>query len=155
MKILIPLFGLAIVLSACSLSENTAVKVNAGPQNIALVGPNKEAVTVKVEVADDPEERQKGLQGREKLEPDSGMLFIFDEPKILSFWMKDTLIPLDILFFGPQGKYIGGTVMTPCTADPCPTYTSAKEASLALEVPAGFREFYGIEQGWRIALPLQ
>lgn len=151
MKILFPLFCLAILLSSCSMQAN----VNAGPQDIALVGPNEKAVTVNVEIADDPQERQIGLQNREKLNPDSGMLFIFDQPDVQTFWMKDTIIPLDILFFGPQGNYLGGGTMVPCEADPCPTYSSAEGVSLALEVAAGFQEFYGVEEGWQIALPLR
>ena len=147
MKILLPLFCLALLLSAC-------VK-DAGPQTIALIGPEEKAVTVTVEVADDPEERQEGLMYREALEPDSGMLFIFDEPGTLSFWMKNTLIPLDILYFGPQGRYLGGQTMLPCEEDPCEKYSSPEGSSLALEVAAGFREFYGVGEGWRIALPLE
>lgn len=150
MKILLPLFCLAILLSACATAQ-----VNVGPQDIALVGPEDKAVTVTVEVADDPQERQQGLMNREALEPDSGMLFIFDEPDTLTFWMKDTLIPLDILYFGPQGTFLGGDTMVPCEADPCPTYASPEGSSLALEVAAGFREFYGVGEGWRIALPLK
>lgn len=148
MRILFPLFCLAILLSACAPK-------NAGPQTIALIGPDEKAVTVTVEIADDPEERQQGLAGREMLEPDSGMLFIFEEPAQLTFWMKDTLIPLDILFFGPQGKLLGGQTMLPCEADPCPKYYSEEGSSLALEVPAGFQEFYGIGKGWQIALPVK
>ncbi len=151
MKLLLPLFCLAILLSACSASTI----VNAGPQDIALIGPNEKAVTVTVEVADDPEERQQGLMNREALEPDSGMLFIFDEPGVLTFWMKDTLIPLDILFFGPQGYYLGGGTMLPCTEEPCEKYNSPDGASLALEVAAGFQEFYGVGEDWQIALPVR
>jgi len=110
MKLLFPLFCLAILLSACT----NQTSVNAGPQKIALIGPDEKAVTVTVEIADDPEERQQGLMGREMLDPDSGMLFIFDEPQVLTFWMKDTLIPLDIIFFGPQGALLGGETMLPC-----------------------------------------
>lgn len=120
MRLLLPLFCLAILLSACSSEP-----VNAGPQNIALIGPNNEAITLVVEVADDQQEWSKGLSGREEpLAPKTGMLFLFPEQRVLSFWMKDTLIPLDIIFFDGLGRVVSSTGMVPCEADPCPTYDS-------------------------------
>ena len=59
-----------------------------------------------LEVADDPEERAVGLMGRESLERNHGMLFVYAEDQILSFWMKGTLIPLDIIFV--SGDFGGG-----------------------------------------------
>lgn len=149
MKILFPLFCLAILLSACSFGTAE----HAGPQTIALVGPNNQALTVAVEVADDPEERSKGLMDRETLPPDSGMLFLFDTAEPLTFWMKDTRIPLDIIFFDVQGKFIGADSMVPCEEDPCLRYTSTGPANIALEVNQGFVATHGIGEGWRIALP--
>ena len=52
----------------------------------------------KVEIADTPEKQEKGLMGRKSLPEDQGMLFIYDEPQDLSYWMKNTLISLDIIF---------------------------------------------------------
>ena len=78
------------------------------------------------------------------------MLFIFEKPQILSFWMKSTVIPLDILFFDEGGKLVSTATMEPCAADPCQTYPSAAEAQYALEVPAGFSEQHGIGEGWRV-----
>lgn len=145
MKFLIPLFGLAIILSACSK--------NAGPQTIALIGPDQQVVEVMVEVADDVEERAQGLMGRESLEPGQGMLFLFVQEDILTFWMKDTLIPLDILFFDGQGNLVSTSTMAPCQEDPCPKYSSSVPAGIALEVNAGFLQQHGVGAGWRIALP--
>lgn len=59
-----------------------------------------------VEVADDAAERQKGLSGREELDSGSGMLFVFDMPSKQCFWMKDTLIPLDMLWFDANYQLI-------------------------------------------------
>ena len=149
MRLLLPLFGLAILLSACS-----ATPKNAGPQKIALIGPDQKAIQLTVEVADSPDEWSKGLSDREDpLAPNTGMLFLFPQQEVLSFWMKDTYHPLDIIFFDTLGKVVHSTTMTPCEADPCATYTSEKPASIALEVPAGFVESQGIVEGWQLALP--
>lgn len=161
MKILVPLFGLAILLSACSLEPKELLEEfnldrlsrDGGPQTIALVGPDRQAVIVAIELADDPEERAAGLMNRESLPEDHGMLFLFEEPQILNFWMKDTLMPLDIFFFDAAGRVIGHDTMVPCEEDPCLRYTSSGPASIALEVNAGFRELHGIDGEWRIALP--
>lgn len=149
MKFLLPLFGLAILLSAC-----TSEPVEVGPQNIALIGPTQQALTINVEVADSEEEWSKGLSNREEaLAPKTGMLFLFPEQRELSFWMKDTLFPLDIIFFDGLGRVVHSTTMVPCEADPCPTYSSEMPASIALEVPAGYVEANGIGEGWQLALP--
>ena len=70
------------------------------------------------------------------------------------FWMKNTLIPLDIIFFDGQGRVLSSTTMAPCTADPCPYYGSVKPSQLALEVNAGLVKSRMIGEGWRIALPV-
>ena len=108
-----------------------------------------------MEGADDPEERSQGRMFRESLAPDHGMLFLFpvDSPEVLSFWMKNTLIPLDIIFFDAQGKVLSWTTMEPCEADPCQRYASGVPATYALEVNAGFVGEYGINEDWNIALP--
>ncbi len=154
MRFLLPLFCIGILLSACGSKV-----VNAGPQKIALVGPDKEAITLTVEVADELGEQALGLQGRTELAMGEGMLFIFPAPDLLSFWMKDTSIPLDILFFDPLGTVVDTDSMVPCEVasevEDCPKYTSDYPALYALEVPAGFIDTYGVELGWKIGLPLQ
>ena len=62
--------------------------------------------TFRCEVADTYEERRTGLMDRESLENDAGMLFVFDAPRSVSFWMKDTLIPLDIIFINQTGHVV-------------------------------------------------
>lgn len=149
MKFLLPLLCLAVLLSGCSFAaQNTSED-----QTIALIGPNDQAVTVVVEVADTPQERSQGLMGRAELPENQGMLFLFPQAEPLTFWMKDTYMPLDIIFFNPQGKVIGTDAMVPCEEDPCLRYTSTGPANIALEVNAGFVKQYGIGPEWRIALP--
>ena len=69
------------------------------------------------------------------------MLFVFERPRTATFGMRDTLIPLDIWWFGADGALLGSTEMTPCAADPCTAYGSPGEVAHALETPAGEAEF--------------
>ena len=103
-----------------------------------------------VEVADTEEERAQGLMFRENLPENAGMWFVFPEPGIYAFWMKNTLIPLDVLYFDEEGKFVSVQTMNPCEHDPCKTYPSARPAKYALEVNAGFAEKEGVGEKWRL-----
>lgn len=109
-------------------------------------------VEVKIEVADSPKEREKGLMNRTTMAEDEGMLFVFTTSEMLSFWMKNTKLPLDILFFDEEGAFVSYAAMQPCTNDPCPVYKSAAKSMYALEVNKGFREAHKIGVGWKIDL---
>ena len=91
-----------------------------------------------VEIAFKEGERFKGLQFRKTLQKNYGMLFIFPKPQRYSFWMKDTLIPLDIVWFDFNRKVVHIEYNVPsCEKDPCPTYYPPLEALYVLEVNAG------------------
>ena len=78
--------------------------------------------TILLEVARTSQEQSTGLMNRKELGNNQGMLFVFSPPRPVSFWMKNTLIPLDMVFVSNGVvKYIG-TQILPCKADPCPTY---------------------------------
>ncbi len=77
-----------------------------------------------------------------------GMLFVFEAEREGAFWMKNTLIPLDIAFFDGSGELVGSLGMLPCEADPCPLYDIDEPYRFALEVPAG--ELEGLADGDRI-----
>lgn len=124
----------------------------ASEQTVSLVPPAGDPVVFKVEVADTPETRGLGLMHRTELPPGTGMLFIFEEEKPLSFWMKNTLIPLDIFYFTATGALVSRTTMTPCRSDSCPSYPSEGPAKYALEVPAGTGEKHKIGTGWQLVL---
>ena len=113
-------------------------------------------VDVAAEQADTPEERQQGLMGRTSLGANQGMIFLFGEVsdgRVTSeFWMKDTLIPLSVAFWDQQGRIVGIRDMVPCTKDPCPTYSSPKPYTGALEVNIGFFNDHGVTTGDRIEL---
>jgi uncharacterized protein len=121
-------------------------------QTIQLVAPDGKVIAVRVEVADEPAQLSKGLMHRKILEEGTGMLFVFAEERLLSFWMKNTLLPLDVLFFSAEGSFVSWASMEPCSEDPCALYTSKATSRYALEVPLGFVEQYGIRAGWNIVL---
>lgn len=100
-----------------------------------------------LEIADTPEAREKGMMGRTSFGNIQGMLFSFDQEQVLSFWMKNTLIPMDILFFN-KGAFVSGTSMVPCKKDPCPIYSSVEPATSAVEVPAGFLREHPMTKEW-------
>jgi hypothetical protein len=92
----------------------------------------------KVESAVTPQERTQGLMFRESLGRSSGMLFEFGQEGIYSFWMKNTLIPLDIVWIGADKKIIFISKNTPpCSGDICPPVNPGKNASYVLEINAG------------------
>ncbi|MDF1594731.1 MAG: DUF192 domain-containing protein [Acidimicrobiia bacterium] len=90
-----------------------------------------------VALADSPALRQQGLMFVEDLGELDGMLFVFEEERSGAFWMKNTLIALDIAFFDNDGAFVGGLSMVPCAADPCPHYDVGLPYRFALEAPAG------------------
>lgn len=106
-----------------------------------------ENVSVSVEIADTPEEWQRGLMYRDSLPESSGMLFAFPDEAPRSFWMKSTKIPLDIIFISASMTVVDVQAMEPCSKDPCVSYRSAAPAKYALEVNKGFAERNGIRTG--------
>ena len=92
--------------------------------------------------------------GVEALDEDGGMVFVFDGEQDGSFWMKDTLIPLSIAFWGEDGRLLDILEMEPCTADPCPTYSARAPYTHALEMNAHWFDDRGIEIGDRVELTI-
>ena len=80
-------------------------------------------------------QQQRGLMFRRK-PPADGMLFVFSQPTSGGFWMKNTLVPLTIVFFDTAGRRVRRMSMTPCREDPCRIYDPGKQYRYALELPA-------------------
>ena len=106
-----------------------------------------------VELSQTQEERSFGLMGRESLDQNRGMLFIFAQEGNYGFWMKDTLIPLDIIWINSANYavYIARDVQ-PCKADFCPTITPEESAKYVLEVNAGVSDNIGLQVGDKLTL---
>ena len=94
--------------------------------------------------------REHGLMGVRTLAPDRGMLFLWADVAPRQFYMKNTLIPLDLISMRAH-KVVGVATMVPCTTDPCPI-TTTPPADAALEVPAGTAKRAGIAAGALVEL---
>jgi uncharacterized membrane protein (UPF0127 family) len=104
---------------------------------------------LEVEVADTLEARNLGLSGRSELPEGTGMLFVFRHPHRLSFWMKNTLVPLSIGFFDANRVLIQTEKMNPSVQGTrkLPTYTSKSPALYAIEVSQGWFDRHHIQPG--------
>lgn len=110
--------------------------------------------TLVVEIADTPKVREKGLMGRTSLSDGEGMLFIFEKPQVLSFWMKGTLIPLSIGFFDSEKRLIDIVEMVPPLPGEAffPSYHSSLPAQYALEAPQNWFKRNKIQPGMKFTL---
>lgn len=101
-----------------------------------------------VEVVADDDTRQQGLMFRDHLAADRGMIFFFPESGEYPFWMKNTLIPLDMIWIdeGRRIAHISHDV-PPCKADPCPSYPPNARAKYVLELAAGVAAKHHLKDG--------
>ena len=109
-----------------------------------------------VEIADTPSERARGLSGRESLKPGWGMLFIFPEEGIYSFWMYGMKFPLDIIWIDSEGIVVYMIENAPPCREAwsCRAYTPDKPAQYVLEVEAGFVERADVKLGDKVLILL-
>lgn len=105
----------------------------------------------KVEMAKTDAERAKGLMNRSSLDANAGMLFAFPSSDIQTFWMKNTLIPLDIIYID-NNKIVETTTLQPETPQNTPTYTPENKANYVLELPAGTASKYNFKAGDQVKI---
>ena len=115
-----------------------------------LIDTGEEKIEVKAEIADTPEKRERGLQFRKHLDENAGMLFTFNNDATYSFWMKNTLIPLDIIFLSKDFIIVEIIHAEPCEEEPCETYSTEKYSRYILEVNGNFTIKNNIKVGDRI-----
>ncbi|MGH2673959.1 MAG: DUF192 domain-containing protein [Actinomycetota bacterium] len=137
-----------MALAAC----RPAPPVEGLPRGTLVIEGTSGEVRVEVSIAETQEATSRGLMGVEAMDPDVGMVFLQEDPARTSFWMKDTLIPLSIAFWGPDRRIATILDMEPCRTDTCPTYDPEVEWVGALEVNQGFFEERGIEEGAPVRL---
>jgi len=152
-----------VLLAGCGSSGSGATASPGAESTGAASGPELRTVTidssggekveVRVEIADDLPEQERGLMDRTALGKDRGMLFVYSDEEVRSFWMKNTLVPLSIAYVDSDGRIVDLQDMKPLDDDP-PHYVSAEPAQYALEVNQGFFAEHGIKVGDRAELPM-
>lgn len=103
---------------------------------------------IEAEIADTAERVARGYMFRRRVKKDEGMVFVFPEPEFHSFWMKNTLVPLDILWMDEAFTVVHVEMsVPPCRADPCPSYGPIRKVRYVLETRAGTARREGVKPG--------
>jgi uncharacterized membrane protein (UPF0127 family) len=154
----ITVFPFIVLLAAAGIIPLSSDVLGQGQPLDSEVGtkslPNKVNITVngltlQADIALTSDEQSKGLSIKDILQPDEGMLFPYESPRILSFWMKDMKFPIDILWLDSDKKVVHiEESLQPCSPLlPCPSYSPDVQAQYVLEKVAGFASANGIANG--------
>ena len=139
---------LVVILAFAAILAAVLVYVASSDDPRAIVGDTP----VSILLADTPEKRTQGLSGRKSLGADQGMLFVFPEEGIYSFWMKDMRFSIDILWLSSSGEVVH--IVESVTPESYPaSFTPGKAALYVLELPAGFARVHGVTLGSIVMLP--
>ena len=121
-----------------------------GPQTLAAITLSTGMHAIRAEVARTPEERSIGLMFRKTMPTNDGMLFVFEQPGVQCFWMKNTLLPLSAAFVADDGTIVNIEDMKPQTLD---SHCSAKPVRYVLEMNQGWFKKKGLAAGTRLSGP--
>ncbi|MFD1880390.1 DUF192 domain-containing protein [Paracoccus pacificus] len=145
---------LAITLTGAASAAEAAT---CDPGRAVFTRADGSTTSFQVEIADDPSERAQGLMNRRSLADDAGMLFIYESPQQASFWMRNTLIPLDMLFIDPRGKVARVHPMArPLDETPIPGAAPgdpAPERLMVLEIAGGQAAKQDLKEGAVLSHP--
>lgn len=144
---IVPVGAIALITSVFMVQANQK-KASCGPVTVTL--PNQQ--TVEAEIALTPAQRAEGLSGRDALPAKHGMLFLFSEPSIYSFWMQDTHIPLDIIWLHNK-KIVELTSLPAHVGTTIPSYTPQQRADAVLELNQGEANSLGLTIGSQLDWP--
>jgi uncharacterized membrane protein (UPF0127 family) len=138
-----------LLCSALALCLTTACASAGGDAWVELKGKR-----FNVEIADQEAERQRGLMFRDEMPAENGMIFIHEELAPQAYWMKNTKIPLDILYFDDSLRLVSAQQrVPPCSmGDRCPPFPSEGPARYVLELNAGLVEELGVKPGDELKL---
>lgn len=136
---------IVVAAAAFLLREKTAA--SEGEAVVELQTSSGKPLLVRAEIADSEEERRNGMMFRQSLGSNEGMLFVFPDSAVRNFWMKNTVIPLDMIFVAEDGTIAKIRHAVPCASEPCPLYSSEKPVKYVLEVNANLTANYGIAEG--------
>ncbi|HEX2178982.1 MAG TPA: DUF192 domain-containing protein [Actinomycetota bacterium] len=148
---LLLLVVLVAALGACGTEPASGEVVGGLPEGTLVIS-NGDSLTLQVQLALTPSAQARGLMGVEEIPQDYGMVFLWSEPGVHAFHMKDTLIPLDIAFWDTGGRIVDIQTMEPCRQANCPIYTPSGEHIAAVEVRGGLLESNGVKVGDRVEL---
>jgi uncharacterized membrane protein (UPF0127 family) len=145
---------LAATLFASCHAQSTPAAAATG-SSVASSGPTvtlPDGFVVRAEIAADDDTRTQGLMYRDRVAPGTGMLFMFPQAGDFPFWMKNTLVPLDMIWINDQKTIVVvETDVPPCKADPCasypPAYPANSSAHFVLELGAGEAAKHGVAKG--------
>jgi uncharacterized protein len=137
-----------LMLGSCSPppGEDPAQPAGDLPRGTLVIG-KEDPLELQVDLALNSQAQAKGLMNVTEIPDDYGMVFLWSDTSSHTFYMKNTLIPLDIAWWDEDGRIVDIQTMQPCTADPCRTYSPAAPHVAAVEVKAGLLKKAGIEVG--------
>lgn len=147
---------LVLTLGGCSGDGGDDVEAQPSPSAsfpfaTVLLDNGEESTLVTVEVAETPEQQERGLEGRTSLPDDEGMVFVFIDGRE-DFPAHETPIPLSVAFFDTSGTIVGIVDVEPCAKEPCPVYDAGDEYMGALAVNQGMFEEWDISEGDHVQL---
>lgn len=156
------LFGMTFSVLFLGCSSSSLLPIAQAPVPISQASPSQtlpitakatfKDQVIQLEVAQTPEQQEVGLMNRPVLADDRGMLFPFEPPRPVIFWMKNTPSPLDIVFLlNGEVKAIAADAR-PCAADPCPTYSSNDAVNQVIELRSGRAKELGLKVGDRLSI---